>query len=88
MSLVKEEIQTAAEMNTMPSEDEGRCREMEQKPRNSMNANKPEAARRDTENRLSSRALKRKQSWTPRSRNSCLQNSGVLNFHILSNESK
>lgn len=51
MSLVRKEGQTAAEMNIMPSEDEGRCREIEQKPRNSMDANKPEAARRDTENR-------------------------------------
>lgn len=51
MSLVRKESQTAAEMNITPSEDEGRCREMERKPRNSMDANKPEAARRDTENR-------------------------------------
>jgi hypothetical protein len=35
MSLVKEEIQTVAEMNIMPCEDEGRCREMEHKPWNS-----------------------------------------------------
>lgn len=49
MSLVEDEIQTAAEMNITPSEDEGRCREMEQKPRNSVDANKPEAARRDRE---------------------------------------
>ena len=61
--LVKEEIQTAAEMNITPCEDEGRGREMECKPRNSLDASTPTAAGRETENRLSSIVLRGKQSW-------------------------